>query len=404
MAKVDHGTNPAAFHGLAAYQQTVNRKNAPEADDTHDTSKKTIATLFGGAFRKTPLPPEPLPKPPVEKAEPKEPESKFRRVAKLLIIIGREEASKILEHLEPAHVELIAKEIADIHGVTAEEAADVALEFRSLLSATFGYGASFEGGVDTARDILHTAFGKVKGEAILNRTLPESKGKPFAFLEERTTEELVMLFKDESPATAALVLSRLPAPQTAKVLSATPPDRKLDIVQRIAHLGKSSQEVLDRVSDALEEKAARIAANNTISIDGMNVLTDILKASDTSFGEHILASLGDKDPLLEQDLKERLHTLEEVVKAQDRPLQEKLSSMADKEIVLLLKNRSREFTEKILFNVSAQRRILIREEATILGPVLKKEAEAAAHDFLDWFTTEREAGNIILNDDEDLII
>jgi flagellar motor switch protein FliG len=396
---------------IAAYQQTLAQKDAPAADKSSpDQSKKAsgapregLAALFGGTFRKTPSPPEPLPPPPNEEAEPQEPESKFRRVAKLLIIIGREEASKILAHLEPAHVELIAKEIATIHGVTAEEAASVVMEFRSLLSSTFGYGASPEGGVDTARDILHAAFGKEKGESILNRIIPDSKGKPFRFLEEKSVEELIMLFKDESPAVEALVLSRLPSQLAAKVLSDTPRERKLDVIKRIAHLGKSQQEVLDRVAAALTEKAARLTRSDTIPIDGMNVLTDILKASDSSFGEQILSSLEYQDPMLGQDLKERLHTLEEVIKAQDRPLQEKLVTMPDKEIVLLLKNGSREFTDKILSNVSAQRRVQIREEATILGPVLKKEANAAAHDFLNWFTTERENGNIILNDDEDLI-
>jgi flagellar motor switch protein FliG len=300
-------------------------------------------------------------------------------------------------------VELIAKEIATIHGVTAEEAASVAMEFRSLLSSTFGYGASAEGGVDTARDILHAAFGKEKGESILNRTIPDSKGKPFSFLEGKTVEELLMLFKDESSAVEALVLSRLPSQLAAKVLSDTPKERKFDVIKRIAHLDKSPQEVLDRVAAALTEKAALLSRSDTIPIDGMNVLTDILKASDSSFGEQILTSLEYEDPMLGLDLKERLHTLEEVIKAQDRPLQEKLVTMGDKEIVLLLKNGSREFTEKILSNVSAQRRVQIREETTILGPVLKKEANAAAHDFLNWFTTERENGNIILSDDEDLI-
>jgi flagellar motor switch protein FliG len=403
MGKTDQRPNPSRV--IAAYQQTLSQKDTPPpADQSKKASPRDgLAALFGGTFRKTPTPPSPLPPQLNEVAEPKEPESKFRRVAKLLIIIGREEASKILERLEPAHVELIAKEIATIHGVTAEEAASVVMEFRSLLSSTFGYGASPEGGVETARDILHAAFGKEKGESILNRTVPDSKDKPFRFLEKKSVEELIMLFKDESPAVEALVLSRLPSQLAAKVLSDTPRERKLDVIKRIAHLGKSQQEVLDRVAAALTEKAALIIRNDTIAIDGMNALTDILKASDSSFGEQILSSLEYQDPLLGQDLKERLHTLEEVIKAQDRPIQEKLVTMHDKEIVLLLKNGSREFTDKILSNISAQRRVQIREEATILGPVLKKEASAAAHDFLNWFTIERENGNIILTDDEDLI-
>ncbi|MDR1399129.1 MAG: flagellar motor switch protein FliG [Treponema sp.] len=400
---VDTRPHPEAFRGVAAYQQTLNGKSTPPADVSPEFVKKTqgLANLFSGKFRKTPELPTQLPEP-VEQPN-KEPESKYRRVAKLLILIGPDEASKILAHLEPHHVELVVKEIATIHGVTAEDAASVILEFRSLLTKT-GYGASSEGGVDTARDILQTAFGKDRGDAILSRAVPEATGKIFSFLEEYSPGQLIMLFKDESPAVEALVLSRLSTRLTAKVLAETLPARKFEIIKRIAYMGKTSLEVLERVAVSLKEKSKRIEQNDTIRIDGMSALTDILRASDVSFGDRILSTLESEAPVLGQDLKERLHTLEEVIKAQDRPIQEKLAIMPDKEIVLLLKNRSREFTEKILSNVSAQRRIQIREEADIIGPVLKKEADAAARDFLDWFTTQRETGQIILSDDEDILL
>ncbi|MDR0685195.1 MAG: flagellar motor switch protein FliG [Spirochaetaceae bacterium] len=405
MEKVSADTrpNPEAFRGLAAYQQTLNQKKTPPAEAASEYEKKqSLTNLFSGKFRKTPEPPSQPPEP-VEQPD-KEPESKYRRVAKLLILIGPEEASKILAHLEPRHVELVVKEIATIHGVTAEDAASVVIEFRSLLSKSFGYGASSLGGVDTAREILRTAFGKDKGDTILSRAVPETTGKVFSFLEGYSPEQLIMLFKDESPAVEALVLSRLPSALTAKVLADSPPARKFEIIKRIAHMGKTSLDVLDRVAVSLKGKAERLEQNDTIRIDGMSALTDILRASDVSFGDRILSTLESEEPELGQDLKERLHTLEEVIKARDRPIQEKLTTMPDKEIVLLLKNRSKEFTEKILSNVSAQRRVQIREEADIMGPVLKKEADAAARDFLDWFTTQREAGEIILSDDEDILL
>jgi flagellar motor switch protein FliG len=400
----DARPHPEAFRGLAAYRQTVKQKNDPAEEAAPEFIKKTqrLADLFGGKFRKTPdPPPQEAPEPVKEAAES---ESKYRRVAKLLILIGPEEASKILAHLEPRHVELVAQEIAGIHGVTAEDAASVVMEFRSLLSKTFGYGASSAGGPDAARDILRTAFGRDKGDAILSRAVPDTTKKAFSFLEAYPPEQLVMLFKDEGSAVEALVLSRLPPALTAKVLADTPPKRRFEIIKRIAHMGKTSIEVIERVAASLKTKAERLDQSDMIRIDGMNALTDILKAADISFGDRLLSELESEEPALGQNLKERLHTLEEVVKARDRPIQEKLAVMPDREIVLLLKDRSREFTEKILSNVSAQRRIQIREEAEVMGPVLKKEAALIARDFLDWFTVQREAGQIILSDDEDILL
>jgi flagellar motor switch protein FliG len=332
-----------------------------------------------------------------------EQDSKYRRVAQFLILIGGDEAAQILSHLAPEQVEVISKEIASIRGITAEEAESVLGEFRSLLAASYNYSGSSTGGVDTARRLLYAAFGSEKGEALLRKTVPGATNNVFGFLEDFSGEQLAMLLKDERPATVALVLSRLPPQLAAEVLSVTAADQKFEIVKRIARLGKTSPEVLERVADALREKARHVAHTETTSIDGMSALTAILKSSDASFGDRILNKLVGQDPDLGRDLKERLHTLDDVVKADDRPIQEKLMAMSDRDIVLLLKGRSDAFTEKIMANISAQRRVLIREEADVLGPVRRRDVDVVAGEFLTWFRENREAGHILLVDDEDII-
>jgi flagellar motor switch protein FliG len=333
---------------------------------------------------------------------------KYQRVAKLLIMIGAEEAAPILSRLDPEQVEILSREIAHTRGVTAEEGASILLEFRSLLSARAKYSAAAVGGVDTARELLHAAFGAEKGETLLRRTVPEAGANQFSFLEELTPEQLFLLFKDETSAAEALVLSRVSPKLAAEVLNNAQPQRKIELIRRIAHLDKTSPEVLERVAAALKEKAKRvkdvISAQNSAEIDGMNVLSAILKSSDPSFGERILQELGTEDPYLQADLKERLNTLDDVIRAEDRAIQDKLFTMSNQEVILLLKGRSPAFTEKILANMSAERRSHIKEETDILGPARRRDVDKAAKDFLDWFRENREAGHILLIDDKDILL
>jgi flagellar motor switch protein FliG len=351
-----------------------------------------------------PVPPEGLLKtiPP----GPEQGESKIRRVAKFLILIGGEKAAQILAHLDGDQVEAISREIASIRGITAEEGERVLDEFRSLLSSPYGYSGYASGGLETCRKLLYAAFGPEKGEALLNKTVPGSKENLFAFLEDFSPEQLVLLLKEESPAAAALILSRLSPELSAAALANTPGERKLDIVRRIARQSQVSPEVLERVAGALKEKARHIGGSGTdaVELDGMNALTAILKHSDYAFGDQILQELEYADPDLGRDLKERLYTLDDVVKADDRPLQEKLKSMKDRDIALLLKGRGPEFTEKLLANVSAQRRAQIREEGEILGAVSKRDCDEAAREFLSWFRLSREEGRILLLSDEDVVV
>ena len=332
-------------------------------------------------------------------------DSKYTRVAKFLILIGSEQASGILAELEPNQVNEISREIAQIKYIKPEERDEILAEFNSLFSnRNFKtYGASY-GGIDTARRILYAAKGPVKGEDILNRAIPESKENIFSFLEDFSVDQLAVLMKNESAQTAALILSRMPPKLSAGILGRLPADGKAEILRRIAHQRDVSPEVLEQVSAALKEKVRHIAGGaDDLEIDGMQTLAAILKQGDYSFSDRLLNEIEEDSPDIGRSLKEKLYTLDDVVGAVDRPVQEKLKTMTEHDIAVLLKGRGNAFSEKILSCVSAGRRKIIREEFELLGAVPKRDCDAAARDFLAWFRFARERGDIILYSDEDYI-
>jgi flagellar motor switch protein FliG len=331
-------------------------------------------------------------------------DSKCRRVAKFLILIGADRAAGILAELDPEQVEEISREITSIRGIGAQEGEEILAEFRSLLSAPYGYSGSSSGGVEAARRILYAALGPEKGESLLNKTVPDSKENLFSFLEEFAPDRIVLLLKEESPAAAALILSRLPPKLSAGTLNKFPPAYKAEILRRIARQGEIAPEVLEQITQALREKVRHIGGTKDIEIDGMRTLAAILKQSDYSFGDRIINELETISSDMGRDLKNSLYTLDDVILAVNRPLQEKLKTMSDKEIALLLKGRGAEFSAKILACVSAGRRDLIREEGEILGAVPKRDCDAIASEFLTWFRLAREEGKIILNSEEDAFV
>jgi flagellar motor switch protein FliG len=337
------------------------------------------------------------------KPQHKEADSKYRKVAKFLILIGEKEAANIFAYLEPEQVEILSKEIASIPGITAVEAASLMQEFQGVFSPSRQCAAPSFGGVSTARRILHRAFGMEKGEAFLIKTIPEAACNPFSFLEEFSSEQLVPLLKDESPALQALVLSRLPAKLSAALLSQTDPQKKPEIIKRLATLKETSPEVISRIASVLREKTQQMEKLEESRVDGMSALTAIIKSSSTSFGNRLLDELASEDPLLSRTVRSQLHTFEDVIKADDRAIEEKIRSMVNKDIVLLLKHKSPEFIEKIFSNMSAQRRKEVRDEEEILGPVRKSDADTVSDEFLAWFREKRESGAITLLD-EDLIV
>ena len=375
-------------HGVEMYKQTMNPKTEEPPVFYKETKPK----------------PKPTPAEPKVK-DPKVHETRVRRVAKFLILIGSEQASGILAELDPEQVEEISKEIASIKVIKPNERDEILSEFHAIFSKLFTFSGSSRGGIETARRILYAAKGPEKGEALLNKALPETKENLFSFLEEFSTEQLVMLLKEENAQTTALILSRVPPKLSADTLSRLPPNRKADILKRMVYQKEVSPEVLEQVTAALKEKVRHIAGGaKDIKIDGMQALAAILKQGDYSFGDRLINEIEDEDPLIGQTLKEKLYTLDDVINTVDRPIQNKLKTMTDRDIAILLKGRKNEFYEKILSCVSAGRRKLIREEIEILGAVPKRECDAAANDFLAWFRVARENGDILLYSDEDVFV
>jgi flagellar motor switch protein FliG len=364
------------------YKKTINLKDKPQ--DSQEKPPEFLKTTKPSAVKK---------------------ESKYRRVAKFLILIGSEQAAEILAELDPKQISEISKEIAMTKVIKPEERDEILTEFHSLFSGSFRFSGSSRGGVETARRILYAAKGPEKGEELLNRAVPESKENLFSFLEEFSTEQLVMLLKEETTRTMALILSRMPAKLSAGILGKLPPDVKPEVLLRMAHNREVSPEVLEQVSAALKEKVRHISGRaKDLEIDGMQTLAAILKQGDYSFGDRLIGEIEQKSPEIGQNLKEKLYTLDDVVNTVDRPIQDKLKTMTEKDIAILLKGRGKEFTEKILSCVSEGRGKLIREEFEILGAVPKRECDAAAREFLAWFRHARESGDIILYSDEDVYL
>jgi flagellar motor switch protein FliG len=339
-------------------------------------------------------------------------DTKARRVAKFLVLIGSDKAAGILSRLPPDQVEAISKEIATVNVVGAEEKQAILEEFSSLLNSPYKeFGGSdfggVSGGVSAARRILHAAFGPEKGEELLLKAAPEAKPSPFAFLEDFSGTQLAVLFQEESPAAAALVFSRLPPKLSADALSRITSEKKLEILKAIARQNPVAPEVLEQVAGALKEKAHKIGRTDETNFNGMDALAAILKSS-ASLGSEILTQLEEEDPELGQTLKEKIYTLSDLLDAEDLPIQKKLAIMNSRDIVLVLKARAGYkdtvlFREKILSNLSHGRREVILEEEEIIGAVSRREVEEGATAFLAWFMNGREDGSIVMMSDEDLV-
>lgn len=326
-------------------------------------------------------------------------DSIFRRVAKFLLIIGEDEAAKILPHLSEAQIEKIIPEIASIRSVDKDEADSILAEFNSLLQ-----NARQAGGVETAREMLTKVYGKEKANQMLEKTVPFSGARPFDYLSDSDSERIYILLKDENIGVQAMVLSHLQPQKAASVINQMNPEEKKEIVLRLAKMEPVSPDILKRVDRALREKSLRQTSQKAEKIDGKNALAQILKKMSPSAENDIIASLSESDPDLGMDLRSRLFTIEDVINADDRFIQEQLRLLDDQTLCLLIAANPDDFRNKILDNVSSTRRQDVLSIEEINKPFRRSDCERVTSEFFATLRRAYEDGKLIIHGrDEDFV-
>ena len=327
-------------------------------------------------------------------------DSVYRRVAKFLMILGVDQSAKVLQHLTPEQIEKIIPELAAIRSISPEEKEVILAEFEGLANKT-----SELGGKQTAFTILEKAYGADKAEQMIAKAAPYSGAKPFDYLADCDVEKLFLLLNDESEGIQALVLSHLEPKKAAGVINKMSGETKKSVIRHLANLSTVNPELLKRVDQAMHEKANSIQNEKSDYLDGRNALAEILKKMSPGSEQSILSSLSQEDPDLGQDLKRRLFTMDDVLNADDRFIQEYLSDKENIEVVYLIAGKNPVYREKILSCVSKGRRLQILDEESVNKPIPMKNCEEATERFIKALRDSFEKGHLIIKgrNDEDYI-
>ena len=343
---------------------------------TSDDVKNAAKNLTSGGLVKIP-------------ASSTEKDSIYRRVAKFLVIVGIDEAAKILPHLTEEQTEKIIPEIASIQKITPEESASILEEFESLVEK-----AREEGGLETARNILTKAYGSEKAEDMLKKSVKYPDGKPFDYLSDANAERIKVLIDGESDAVKSLVLSQIEPKKAAKVINLMDVDDKKKIVLRLAKMKPVAPEVLAEIDRSLHEKLLTQNTENSQNMDGRGVLAQILKRMNPSVENSIINTLSEQDPELGEDLRKRLLTEEDVIGSDDRFIQNYLHDMEDRDIAVLIYGKNDAFREKILSNVSKNRRRVILDEESMIHHLTKSDSEKMTSSFYSVLRRAWENGDL----------
>jgi flagellar motor switch protein FliG len=317
-----------------------------------------------------------------------------QKAAMLMVAMNVEAAAAVLKHLDPNDVEFLSAEISKVKNISSKTADTVIEEFYNMVTAR---EYVLEGGLDFAQAILEKSYGSPKAVEIIDKIKRLTTLKGFDVLKKAEPAQLINFLNKEHPQTMALILSQLSPDQTASALKELSEDLRLDIVHRIATLGKIAPQTLKQIEHVVDEIAGASMSQSVGKLGGAKCLAAILNRTNVSMVKEILEKLENLDPETTYEVKRLMFIFEEIINISDKDIQKILREIDRKDLALSLKISDDKLKEKIYKNMSERAADLLKEELQYMGMVKLKEVEAAQARIIDVIKSLEEQGEISLN-------
>jgi flagellar motor switch protein FliG len=320
--------------------------------------------------------------------------SGLEKATALLLSLGVETSSRVLQYLGEAEMERLLLTISE-SGSVPSDTRQVALEEAYALAIS---GVDLVGGgTEYTRQLLARAVGPRRGAEILERISARQQISSFEMLRNADTGQVAIMLQDEHPQTIALVLSYLEAKLAADILTNLPTDLQIEVTLRLARMDRVSPQVVQVVERNLKQKLSGVlSAADFRATGGVNFLVKMMNQVDRDVQKRIFEAMEPTDPKLVEEIRASLFTFDDLATMDDRTMQRVLREVNKNDLALSLKGAPEKLKELVFRNLSERARDSLKEEIEILGPQLAKDVYASQRKIIELVRALEEAGEIVI--------
>ena len=299
-----------------------------------------------------------------------------RRAAAFLIALGPELAAEVLRQMADDDIGRLTWEIVGIGQLSSQEREDILSHF---YETALGRDFVSVGGLEYAQEMLEKAIGKDRASEITSRLGKHAGAKPFQFLQQVDTKDMVNFLRNEHPQVVALVLAYLPTDRAAEVLANLPEEVQPEVSVRVAMMERTSPDVIEDIETVIR---SRLGTNfspraELTAAGGIDAVVELLRKVDLATEKVILEGLERTDPETANEVRKRMFVFENVTLLDDRSIQRVLREVDSKDLGLALKGTTEEVRQRIVRNMSERASKMLLDDMAALGPVRMAQVEEA---------------------------
>lgn len=316
-----------------------------------------------------------------------------QKAAAIIISLGADDASKIYKFLREDEIEQLTYEISRLQHLNPQVVEQTLKDFYELCLTQ---KVITEGGYEYARSVLEKAFGSQTAASLLERVTKTLRTKSFEFIRKADYKNLLTIIQNEHPQTIALILSYARADQASAVISELSKEKRIDVVERIAKMDRTSPEIVKSVEEELEKRFNSIVSVDFTEIGGVNYVADVMNNMDRGNEKYIFDELNKKDAKLADEIRMRMFVFEDIVTMDSMSIQRFLREVDSKDLVYAIKGSNKDVADMLFSNMSTKMGDTIRSELEYTHNLRLRDVEEAQQRIVSVIRRLEEEGELII--------
>jgi flagellar motor switch protein FliG len=320
-------------------------------------------------------------------------EDGLQNAAILLMSLGEVEASEVFKHLSPKEVQKLGEAIAKTKAITRDKVDDVVTKFTNIAAAQ-SLLVSDSG--DYVRSVLKRALGDDKAALLIDRILQGGDVSGIESLKWMDPLSVAELLRNEHPQIVAAILVHLDFDQAADVLKNLGERHRNEVMLRIATMEGIQPTALKDLNEVLFKVLAGGDKIRKASLGGVKTAAEMINLMGTALEGTVIESIRSHDPDLAQKIMDKMFVFDDVIKLDDKAIQQVLKEVSSDSLIVALKGAQPELKERILSNMSSRAADTLREDLESRGPMRLSEVEAQQKEILKTVRRLADEGQIVI--------
>ncbi|BCI66375.1 flagellar motor switch protein FliG [Acetobacter aceti] len=319
-----------------------------------------------------------------------------QKAAILLLALGEENGTQLVSSMQEHEIREISAAMATMGAVSAERVEAVCAEF----SGAFSSVDMLVGTYDTTEKILRRALPGDRVSAIMEEIRGPAGRTMWDKLGNVPENILANYLRNEYPQTVAVILSRLQASQTARVLSLFPEDFSVDIMMRMLHMENVQRDVIDSLETTLRSEFMASLARSSKQ-DSHELLAEVFNNFDRRVEGQLMNALEKRNIEDAEQVKALMFTFEDLKRLPRDAIMRIMRDIDREKLPLALKGASEDIRKLFLSSMTSRAGKILEDEISAMGPVRIKDVDAAQSEIVNVAKNLANQGEIDLNPGSD---